>query len=108
MGFLIETFPAVLLLAGDDKDPLPCRRLAIAGDVEICDVAQASLRGGDQAQVGDVAPLSSAGATGCLAEDHDVFGNGAGNVQEQMDAVVVIGDDQLADGVGAEDHGGGR
>jgi hypothetical protein len=39
VGFLIETFPAVLLLAGDDKDPLAGGGLAIPGDVEGRDVA---------------------------------------------------------------------
>ena len=63
VGFLIETFPAVLLLTGDDKDPLAYCRFAEPGNVESRDFAQAGLRGGKPAQVGDVPPLSSAGAT---------------------------------------------
>jgi hypothetical protein len=108
VGFLIETLPAVLLLEGNDKDSLAYRGLAIPGDVESRDLAQAGLRGGAQAQVGDVPPLSAAGAARGLAEHHDVLGHGAGNVQEQTDTVIVIGDDKLADGVGAKVHGGGR
>jgi hypothetical protein len=34
-GFAVECLPAVLLLAGDDKDLLAGRGLAIAGDVEV-------------------------------------------------------------------------
>ena len=108
MGFLVKTLPAVLLLAGNDKDSLACGRFAKAGDVEGCDLAQAGLGGGDQTQVGEVSTLSTAGAARGLAKDHDVLGHGGGKVQEQADAVVVIGDDQLADGAGAEDHGVGR
>ena len=85
----------------------PAARLAKPGDVEGRDVAQAGLRGGQQAQVGDVPALAAAGAARGLAKDHDVLGHGAGDVQEQPDAVVVVGDDQLADGVGAKDHRGG-
>ena len=107
MGFLIEIFPAVFLLTGDDKDPLAYRRFAEAGGVESCDFAQAGLCGRDQAEVGDVPALSSTGVTGRLAKDHDVLSHGAGDGQEQPDAVVVVGDDQLADGVRAEDNGVG-
>jgi hypothetical protein len=46
VGFLIETFPAVLLLAGNDKDPLAYTRFAESGNVESSDFAQAGLRGG--------------------------------------------------------------
>jgi hypothetical protein len=79
VGFLIETFPTVLLLAGNDKDPLAYRGFTKPGDVESRDFAQAGLRGGKQAQVGDVPPLSSSGTARGLAEDHDVLGHGAGN-----------------------------
>jgi hypothetical protein len=79
VGFVIEAFPAVFLLAGDDKDPLACRGLAEAGDVESCDFAQAGLGGGNQAEVGDVPALSTAGTARGLAEDHDVLGHGAGD-----------------------------
>ena len=104
-GFVIEGFPAVLLLAGNDKDPLADIGFAEPGGVEGRDIDQAGLRGAEEAEVGDVPALSAAGATRRLAEDHDVLGYGSGNVHEQPDAVVVIGDDQLADRAGAEDHG---
>jgi hypothetical protein len=92
MGFVVEALPAVLLLAGDDEDPLACRGFAKPGSVECRDVAQAGLRGREQAQVGDVTPLSSAGATGGLAKDHDVLGHCRGNIQEQPDAAFAVGD----------------
>jgi hypothetical protein len=76
---MIKPLPAVLLLTGNDKDPLAYTRLAEPGNVESRDFAEAGLRGGKQAQVGDVPPLSSAGAARGLAEDHDVLGQGAGN-----------------------------
>jgi hypothetical protein len=39
MGLVVEALPAVFLLAGDDKDPLADRGLAIPGGVESRDVA---------------------------------------------------------------------
>ena len=108
LGFVVKAFPAVLLLTGNDKDPLAYRRFAKAGDVGGCDVDRAGLGGVEHAQVGDVPALSSAGAARRLAKHHDVLGHGGGEVQEQANAVVVIGDDQLADGAGAEGHGVGR
>ena len=84
-------FPAVLLLAGDDEDPLAYPRLAIAGSVEVRNVAQAGLRGWERAQVGDVAPLSSAGAARRLAKHHDVLDHGTGIRATRLPIFPVLG-----------------
>ena len=43
-----------------------------------------------------------------MGEDHDVFGDGAGQLQEQPEAALVVGDDKWADGVAVKhDRGGG-
>ncbi len=108
VGVAVGGFPAVLLLAGNDKDALACTGFAEAGGVEGCDVTYAGLRGGKQAEVGNVPALSPTGATRGLAKYHDVLRHGTRDVQEQADAVVVIGDDQLDDRAGAKGHRGGR
>jgi hypothetical protein len=106
-GFVLKRLPAVLLLAGDDEDLLACRRLAKAGGVEVCYVAQAGLQDGKKTQVGDVPPLPAARAARGLSKHHDVLSQGGGDVQEQPDAVLVIRDHQLANRVRAKGHGGG-
>jgi hypothetical protein len=108
VGFLIQSLPAVLLLAGDNKDPLAGWGLAIAGEVEGRDLASARLQGSEQAQVGEIPMLPSPGVTGGLAKDHDVLGGGLRDVQEEANAVLAVGDDQWADRVGAKDNRGGR
>ena len=108
VGDPVQAFPAVFLLAGEDEDLLADGRLAIPGEVEGGDVAQAGLRGREQAQVGDVAALGAAGAAGCLAKDHDVLIDRGGDLQEEANARLAVGDEQLADGVGAKaDRGRG-
>jgi hypothetical protein len=62
------------------------------------------LCGGKHAQVGDIPALSPAGAAGGLTKHHDVPGRGLGDAQEQPNAVVVVGDNQLTDGVRAKNH----
>jgi len=108
MGFLIESIPAILLLTGDDEDPLSHSRLAKAGEVEGRNVAQAGLRDGEQAQVGDVPAFASAGTAGGLAKHHDILGQRLGDAQQQSNAALSVGDDQLPDRVWAKDHRGGR
>ena len=56
-GFVLGGLPAVLLLAGNDKDPLAGGRFAEAGGVEGGDVASAGVGGGQQAEVSDAAAL---------------------------------------------------
>ena len=107
-SLVVIRLPAVFLLAGNDKDSLAGTGFAVAGDVEGGDVAEAGLGGGSQAEVGDVAAFAAAGAAWGLAEDHDVLGDGAIDLQQQADAFFAVGDDQLADGVGAKGDRGGR
>ena len=56
---MLGGLPAVLLLAGDDEEPLARARLAEAGGVEGGDVASASLGGRQQAEVNDTAALAA-------------------------------------------------
>ena len=96
------------MLAGNDKDALAGAGFAITGDVQGGNIAEAGLGEGKQAEVGDVAAFAAARAARGLAEDHNVLGEGGGDSQEDADAFLAVGDDQLADGVGGKGDRGGR
>ena len=94
--------PAVVLLAGDDKDFGAGAGLAEAGFVEIGDFGEAINGRRRQADVGDIASAGAATATGCLREYHDVRAGIAGQGQKKADAAGVVGDHEAGDGIGAK------
>jgi len=100
--FRVLGFPVVFLLAGDDEDALVGAGLAIAGSVQVGDIAPAGDWRRQEAEVGDVAALASARVAGFLAKDHHVFAEVALHPQQQADAGPAVFDHQLTNGAGAE------
>ena len=107
-GLLVVIFPAVLLLAGDDEYPFTEAGRAIPRNIHGGDIAEPILRGGQQAEIRNVAPFPPARAAGRLAEDHDVPGYRCGHDQPQSNPAFVVGDEELPDGVRAKHDRGGR
>jgi hypothetical protein len=105
-GFLVQAFPAVFLLAGDEEDLLGGARFAKPGCVEVGNIAEAANGWGEEAEVGDVPALVAAAAAWFLAEDHDVLVQLPGDGQIEAHAISAVLDDERADVTGRE-HGAG-
>jgi hypothetical protein len=87
---MVEGFPAVLLLAGDDEDLRAGAGFAIAGNVGNGDVAEAVHRGRQQTEVGEVPALVSATAAWGLAGDRHVFTERTRHPDIEADAVTGV------------------
>jgi hypothetical protein len=103
---LIQAFPAVFLLAGDEEDLLGGAGFAKPGGVEKGNVAQAANGWGEETEVGDVPALVAAAAARFLAVDHDVLGQLPGDGQIEAHAIGAVLDDERADVTGRK-HGAG-
>lgn len=90
IGDVIRAFPAVFVLAGDDKDLLPGPGFAKTGDVGSGDVALAAGCRSQQAQVTDPAVLHSSRTARGLAIEHDVLHCRAHRQPQPHRAVLVI------------------
>lgn len=67
------SFPTIALLAGADKDFLARLGVAKGGKVKISNVAEAVVRGREQAEAGSVPPLLPTGTAGGLGKEHNVL-----------------------------------
>jgi hypothetical protein len=105
-GFLVQAFPAVFLLAGDEEDLLGGVGFAKSGGVERGNIAQAANRRREEAEVGDVPALVAAAAARFLAEYHDVFVQFPEDGQVEPHAIGAVLDDERADVTGRK-HGAG-
>jgi hypothetical protein len=106
-GFLVQAFPAVFLLAGDEEDLLGRAGFAKPGGVEAGNVAEAANGWREQAEVGDVAALVAAAAARFLAEDHDVLGQLPGDGEIEAQPIGAVFDDEGADVAGRKYGAGG-
>lgn len=92
---------------GDGEERWAGAGFAKPGDIRGGDVALAVGRGPQKSQVIDPSLLHPARAAPSLAEEHDVLGRRT-HAEQQADAsFLVVDNNQVADGVGAE-HDGGR
>ena len=59
-GYVVEGFPAVFLLAGDDEDAFAGAGFAIAGGVDACYFGHSAGRGGKEVEVGNIPAFAAA------------------------------------------------